>query len=139
MTETPDSSTSPSITRAAAEEQTTSILDRVIATLPDGAVASRRTIDWTLLACSDTEVSAAGGAWLTLARDVDADAAYDAMIAAVRDDGYTATTDTTGKGAKRLTITGADDDQFLVTIYNDTQKVRISSFSQCFPGSLTDG
>ncbi|MGG7308864.1 hypothetical protein ACQXVK_16920 [Curtobacterium sp. AB451] len=139
MTETPDSRASSSITRAAAERRTTSIQDRVIATLPAGAIASSRTIDWTLLACSATEVSAAGGAWLTLARDIDVGAAYDGMIAAVRDDGYTATTDTTGKGAKRLTITGVADDQLLITIDNDTQKIRISSFSQCFRGSLTDG
>lgn len=39
MTETPDSRASSSITRAAAERRTTSIQDRVIAPLPEGAVA----------------------------------------------------------------------------------------------------
>jgi hypothetical protein len=127
-----------SVSRTTAERRTTEIQDRVIGAIPDDAVASSRTIDWTLLACSDTTVSAAGGAAITLARPVDVDETYDAITAAVRDDGYTAATDTTGKGAKRLTLTGTNDDQYLVTIYNDTKKVRLSSFSQCFPGSLND-
>ncbi len=127
-----------SVSRTTAERRTTQIQDRLIGAIPDDVIASSRTIDWTLLACSDTAVSAAGGAAITLARPADVDETYDAITAAVRDDGYTATTDTTRKGAKRLTVTGVDDDQYLVTIYNDTKKIRLSSFSQCFPGSLND-
>ncbi|MCA5922552.1 hypothetical protein [Curtobacterium oceanosedimentum] len=138
MTEPSEPAVTRTASRVAAEQRTTEIQDRVVAALPDGAVADERTIDWTLLACSETEVSAAGGVAITLAREIDVDATYEAITAAVQDDGYTAATDTTRKGAKRLTVTGVDDDQYLVTIYNDTKKIRLSSFSQCFPGSLND-
>lgn len=129
---------SASVSRTTAERRTTQTQDRLIDAIPDDVIASSRTIDWTFLACSDTAVSAAGGAAITLARPADIDETYDAMTAAVRHDGYTAATDTTDKGAKRLTLTGTNDDQYLVTIYNDTKKIRLSSFSQCFPGSLND-
>lgn len=138
MKEQPEPGATASVSRTTAERRTSEIQDRVIDAIPGDAVASSRTINWTLLACSDTEISAAGGAGITLARQVDLDETYDAITAAVRDDGYTAATDTTDKGAKRLTLTGTNDDQYLITIYNDTKKVRLSSFSQCFPGSLND-
>ncbi len=138
MDEQPEPGATASVSRTTAERRTTEIQDRLIGAIPDDVIASSRAIDWTLLACSDTAVSAAGGAAITLARPVDVDETYDAITAAVRDDGYTAAIDTTDKGAKRLTLTGTNDDQYLITIYNDTKKVRLSSFSRCFPGSLND-
>ncbi|WP_146239678.1 hypothetical protein [Curtobacterium sp. MCSS17_011] len=138
MKEQPEPGATASVSRTTAERRTTEVQDRMIGAIPDDAVASSRTIERTLLACSDTAVSAAGGAAITLARPVDVDETYDAITAAVRDDGYTAATDMTDEGAKRLTLIGTNDDQYLITIYNDTKKVRLSSFSQCFPGSLND-
>jgi hypothetical protein len=138
MNEQPEPGATASVSRTTAERRTTGVQDRLIGAIPDDAVASSVQSIVRLLACSDTAVSAAGGAAITLARPVDVDGTYDAVTAAVRDDGYTAATDTTDKGAKRLTLTGTNDDQYLITIYNDAMKVRLSSFSQCFPGSLND-
>lgn len=39
----------------------------------------------------------------------------------------------------RLVLTGQANNQSFVSILNDTKRVQISSFSQCFPGSLADG
>lgn len=127
-----------SVTREQAEERTGDVQRKIIDAFPSGAVADDSTSGWTLLACTDSEVQSSTGAKLTLARDVDVDDTYAAITEVVEGDGYTTQTGTTPKGAKRLTVTGSDDDQYLVTIYNDTKNVRISSFSQCFPGALTD-
>lgn len=45
---------------------------------------------------------------------------------------------TTSHG-QRLVLTGQANNQSFVSILNDTKRVQISSFSQCFPGSLADG
>ncbi|ROP74023.1 hypothetical protein [Curtobacterium sp. PhB115] len=131
-------SSSPSISRATAEARTGEVQRRITDAFPSGSIATNDTGRWTLLACSDTEVSAGGGASITLTREVDVDATYGAITEALRGDDYTSATTTTRKGATRLTVTGQDDDQYLITIYNDTRTVQISSFSPCFPGSLTD-
>lgn len=126
------------LTRADAESLTRSVQQRIVAQFPDEAVASDRTRDWTMLACSETEVSSAGGEVLLLTERIDVDATYGEIADAVRDDGYSASFDTTGDGTERLTLTGTIHDRYLVTIHNDTQQVRLSSFSPCYEGSLAD-
>ncbi|MGG7308863.1 hypothetical protein ACQXVK_16915 [Curtobacterium sp. AB451] len=138
MPESRTPSSSPSLSRAVAEARAGDVQRRITDSFPAGSIATNDTGRWTLLACSDTEVSAGGGASITLHHEVDVDTTYDAITEAVRPDDYTTATSTTRKGATQLTVTGPHDDQYLITIYNDTRTVQISSFSECFPGALTE-
>lgn len=133
------SGSAPPVTRTQAEQRTAALQHRIVEAFPADSVAAATDRKWVLLSCSDSEVQAAGGVRIALAASVDVDRNYEAIEHAVERDGYSGTRDTTPKGAARLTVTGPDDDQYLVTIYDEDRDVRISSFSQCFPGSLTDG
>lgn len=127
------------VTRAQAEARTEALQRRIVEAFPAGSVAEETDRRWVLLSCSPDEVQTAGGVHVALGRSVDVDETYDAIVHAVEPDGYSGARDTTPKGAARLTVTGPDDDQYLVTIYREDRDVRISSFSPCFPGELTDG
>ncbi|MFS0730003.1 hypothetical protein ABC270_07980 [Curtobacterium sp. 1P10AnD] len=134
-----DRESTPPDTRAQAEARTGALQHRIVEAFPAGSVAEENDRRWVLLSCSQDEVQTAGGVHVTLATPVDVDQTYDAILHAVEPDGYSRARDRTPKGAARLTVTGPDDDQYLVTIYREDRDVRISSFSPCFPGSLTDG
>ncbi|MEK6342777.1 MAG: hypothetical protein V4737_02900 [Curtobacterium sp.] len=132
------SPSSTPVSRGQAEQRSAGVQHRIVEAFPDGSVTRADDRKWVLLSCSNSEVQAAGGVAVTLAAPVDVEQTYDSITRAVEHDGYKGTIDTTPKGAKRLTITGQDNDQYLVTIYVEDKDVRISSFSQCFPGSLSD-
>ncbi|KTR07114.1 hypothetical protein NS184_08350 [Curtobacterium luteum] len=127
------------VTRAQAEARTGALQHRIVEAFPAGSVTEENARRWVLLSCSQDQVQTAGGVHVTLAGSVDVDETYDAIVHAVEPDGYSGARDTTPKGAARLTVTGPDDDQYLVTIYREDGDARISSFSPCFPGSLADG
>lgn len=111
---------------------------RIINAFPDGSVSETRTGRWTLLDCAEDTVQSSIGADLTLTRAVPVSETYDTITRGLRPYGYYDDRNTTSHG-RRLVITGGANDQYFVSILNDTKRVQISSFSQCFPGSLADG
>lgn len=129
---------SASVDRQEAEERVSDVQRRIIEAFPSGSVAETKTGSWTLLSCSEGEVQSSIGADLILAESVPVDATYSSMMRGLESDGYTAERGETSHGP-RLVITGKANDQYFVSILNDTKRVQISSFSQCFRGALTDG
>jgi hypothetical protein len=90
-----------------------------------------------LLSCSESEVQSSLGADLVLAKEVDVGDTFDAITREVEPDGYSTKERATSHGP-RLVVTGPSNDQYFVSILNDTKHVQISSFSRCFEGALTD-
>ncbi|MFJ4297876.1 hypothetical protein [Curtobacterium sp. NPDC089689] len=125
------------VTRADVEKRTGAVQGRIIDAFPEGAVSETSTGGWALLDCSENEIQSSISATLTLARTVPIDATYDAITHELEADGYRGEQSTASRGTK-LVITGAANDQYFITIQNDKKRVLISSFSQCFRGSLAD-
>lgn len=128
---------SSKIARADLEERTADVQRRIIDAFPDGAVSDTSTGDWALLDCSENEIQSSISATVTLARTVPIDATYDAIRHEVKPEGYRGEQSTTSRGTQ-LVITGKENDQYFIAIQNDKKRVLISSFSQCFRGSLAD-
>lgn len=125
-------------TRTDAEHHTSATQRQIIDAFPSGAVSDTSTGGWALLDCSDNEIQSSISATMTLARAVPIDETYDAITHEVEAEGYRGEQSTTARGTQ-LVITGEANDQYFVAIENDKRRVLISSFSQCFPGSLADG
>lgn len=125
-------------TRTDAEHHTAAVQRQIIDAFPDGAVSGTSTGGWALLDCSENTIQSSISATLTLARTVPIDETYDAITHQVEAEGYRGEQSTTARGTQ-LVVTGEANDQYFVAIENDTKRVQISSFSQCFPGSLADG
>lgn len=135
MSESPTPSTH--VTRAEVEKRTGAVQSRIIDAFPDGAVSETSTGGWALLDCSENEIQSSISATLTLARTVPADETYDAIMHELEADGYRGEQSTNSRGSQ-LVMTGEANDQYFVAIENDKKRVLISSFSQCFRGSLAD-
>lgn len=90
----------PPATRALAEQRTAALQDRIVDTFPKGSVAEQSVRGWVLLSCSDDDIQTAGGVHVTLARSVDVDETYDAIVNAVEPDGYSGARDTTPRGRR---------------------------------------
>ncbi|MGL3198495.1 MULTISPECIES: hypothetical protein [Curtobacterium] len=134
----PTERATPTATRAEAQERTADVQRRIIDAFPAGSVGETRTGSWTLLDCSEDDVQSSIGADLTLTREVPVESTYDTISRELRSAGYDDERNTTSH-RRRLVVTGPGNDQYFVSILNDSKRVQISSFSQCFPGSLTDG
>lgn len=134
----PTGGTMPTAKRAAAQEQTADVQRQIIGAFPEGSVGETRTGSWTLLDCAENQIQSSIGADLILTRAIPVGATYDTIIRELRSAGYDDERNTTSHG-RRLVLTGPANDQYFVSILNDTKRVQISSFSQCFPGSLADG
>jgi hypothetical protein len=128
---------SSKIIRADAEERTASAQRRIIDAFPEGAVSDTSTGGWALLDCSENEIQSSISATLTLARAVPIDETYDAISHELQADGYRGE-QSTNSLRRELVITGEANDQYFVAIENDKKRLLISSFSQCFRGSLAD-